>query len=119
MVEKVTAVEINAALALERLKHREKLLNIVRGSGWELFFATFVHDLVRTLPAVLLAGYMSYAEQKPQYLALVILFVLCQAWPARDRRFDALIELLDLDHFPQKKTDPSIPTQGDRHDHRP
>ncbi|PAW79539.1 MAG: hypothetical protein B9S32_03100 [Verrucomicrobia bacterium Tous-C9LFEB] len=90
MAEKVTVEEINGTLALERMKHRERLLSIIKGDAYQ----TVCDILIVIIPCTTLGWLYSFAAPLafiPLFLSLIILA------KSRDRRFKALVELLDLE----------------------
>ncbi len=91
MAEKVTVEEINGTLALERMKHREKLLRTIKGGPHEM-----IPSLLLGVLAILAVWFHALETSASLILVFVAMFILAGA---RDRRFNALVELLDLDHF--------------------
>lgn len=91
MADKVTVEEINGTLALHRMKHREKLLRIIKGGQHRVF-----SSLLLVAFAIVVIWFHAFETSTSTILILVLLslFILAQAL---DRRFDALVELLDLD----------------------
>ena len=93
--ERVTVEEINGTLALERMKHREKLLAIVKGDNYQI-----VCDiLIVLIPCVTMEWIYSFA---PPLVSLPVFISLLLLAKSRNRRFNALVELLDLEKVPYK-----------------
>lgn len=104
MSDKVTVEEINGTLALERMKHREKLLAIVKRGNSN---ANFLQILSFILPVLIL--FMWAIEHGGQALFFPLecftAFMIYQTGErlANNSRFKALLELLDLEKNPPYK----------------
>ena len=90
--------EAKATLALNDLKKRERLLEIIRGKqGWKLYVSGAIWFIV--------AAYICKDQNTLLMLLILLLGVIIQAYSDFSRRINALIELIGENNLRKPKTD--------------